>query len=159
MPCHLLKTFATTFSVAAVVLSSAAACRAESLPEPTGAYPIGRITYHLVDASRERQDQGSNNDHKREFMVQLWYPAEAGTAGKPTPWVPADQLSHEEKGFVGMVLRKSSAPSAKDVTKVMTSVVVHAREDVPLADSPKHFPVILFAAGSQQIPWEYSCLA
>jgi pimeloyl-ACP methyl ester carboxylesterase len=67
-------------------------------------------------------------------------------------------LSHEEKGFVGMMLRKSSAPSAKDVHKVMTSVVVHARERVPLAASPTRFPVLLFAAGSQQIPSEYSCL-
>src|SRR5581483_2961745 len=59
---------------------------------------------------------------------------------------------------VGMMLRKSSAPSAKDVTKVLTSVGVHAREGVPLADSPKRLPVLLFAAGSQQIPSEYSCL-
>ncbi len=92
-------------------------------------------------------------------MVQAWYPAQSGAEGKRAPWVPADQLSREEKGFVGMMLRKSSAPSAKDVTKVLTSVVVHAREGVPLSDSPKRFPVILFAEGSQQIPSEYSCLA
>jgi predicted dienelactone hydrolase len=97
-------------------------------------------------------------DDKREFVVQAWYPAQSVADGKRAPWVPADQLSHEAKGFVGMMLRKSSAPSAKDVTKVLTSVVVHAREGVPLADSPKRFPVLLFAAGSQQIPSEYSCL-
>jgi pimeloyl-ACP methyl ester carboxylesterase len=56
------------------------------------------------------------------------------------------------------MLRRSSAPSAKDVPKVLTSVVVHAREDVPPADSPKRFPMLLFAAGSQQIPSEYSSL-
>jgi pimeloyl-ACP methyl ester carboxylesterase len=157
MPYHPSKTFATTVGVAAVVLSSAAAFPAESVPEPTGAYPVGRATYHLVGVSRD-DDRASHKGHKREFMVHLWYPAQAGAVGKPAPWMPADRLSHEEKGFVGMMLRRSSAPSAKDVANVLTSVVVHAREDVPPADSPKRFPVLLFAAGSQQIPSEYSCL-
>jgi pimeloyl-ACP methyl ester carboxylesterase len=155
---HWFRAFAVLASVAAIEFALAEACVAQSLPEPTGAYSVGRITFHLVDESRN-DDQGSHKDHKREFMVHVWYPAKAGAAGKPTPWVPADRLSHEEKGFVGMMLRKSSAPSAKDVPKVLTSVVVHAREDVPPADSPKRFPVLLFAAGSQQIPSEYSCLA
>src|SRR5437764_3446851 len=146
MPHPSFNLFATMVSVAAVELTLAAASWAQSLPEPTGSYPVGRITFQLVD-------------DKREFVVQAWYPAQSGAEGKRAPWVPAAQLSREEKGFVGMMLRKSSAPSAKDVTKVLTSVVVHAREGVPLADSPKRFPVILFAAGSQQIPSEYSCLA
>lgn len=133
------------------------ACRADPLPAPTGKCPVGRVTYHLADPTGDG-DQGTRTDGKREFMVHVWYPALAGAAGEPAPWVPTDQLSQEEKGFVGLMLRKSSAPGAKDVTQVFTSVEVHAREGVPLADSPKRFPVILFAAGSQQIPSEYSCL-
>ena len=157
MPHHAPTSFARPAWVAAVVLASAAACRAESVPEPTGACPVGRTTDHLVGVSRD-DDQGSHKDHRREFIVHVWYPAKAGAAGKPAPWVPADQLRQEEKGFVGMLLRRSSAPSAKDVPKVLTSVGVHAREGVPPADSPKRFPVVLFAAGSQQIPSEYSSL-
>ncbi|OAI48221.1 hypothetical protein AYO44_07620 [Planctomycetaceae bacterium SCGC AG-212-F19] len=145
MPHPSFHAFATLVSVAAVELSLAAASGEQSLPEPTGSYPVGRITFHPVA-------------DKREFTVQAWYPAQSRAEGKPAPWVPAEQLSQEEKGFVGMMLRKSSAPSAKDVHKVMTSVGVHAREGVPLAASPKRFPVLLFAAGSQQIPSEYSCL-
>jgi predicted dienelactone hydrolase len=156
MPYPPAKTFATAVWVA-VVLGSAAVGRAEPLPAPTGTHPVGRITYQLVDESRE-DDRGPRKDHKREFTVHVWYPAKAGAAGKPAPWVPADRLSDEEKGFVGMMLRKSPAPSAKDARKVITSVAVHAREGLPLADSPKRFPVLLFAAGSQQIPTEYSCL-
>src|SRR3954471_22645070 len=145
MPHPSFNLVAAMVSVAAVELSLATACGAQSLPAPTGSYPVGRIPFQLVD-------------DRREFVVQAWYPAQSGAEGKRAPWVPADQLSHEEKGFVGMLLRKSSAPSAKDVAQVLTSVEVHAREGVPLADSPKRFPVILFAAGSQQIPSEYSCL-
>src|SRR3954452_23168770 len=145
MPHSSFNLFATLFAVAAVELSLATACGAQSLPEPTGPYPVGRVTFQLVD-------------DKREFVVQAWYPAPSGAEGKRAPWVPADQLSHEEKGFVGMMLRRSSAPAAKDVSNVLASVVVHAREGVPPADSPKRFPVLLFAAGSQQLPSEYSCL-
>jgi predicted dienelactone hydrolase len=110
-----------------------------------------------VDPTRD-DDRGTRKDGKREFVVHVWYPAKASAAGKPAPWVPADLLSHEEKGFVGMLLRKSSVPAAKDVPTVLRSVGVHAREDGPPADSSKRFPVLLFAAGSQQIPSEYSCL-
>ena len=142
---HSFKILAALVSVAVVEVFLAAASEAQSLPEPTGPYPVARTTFHL-------------GDNGRKFMVQTWYPAQSGANGKLAPWVPADRLSREEKGFVGMMLRRSSPPSAKDVSKVMTSVVVHARENVPLADSPKRFPVLLFAAGSQQIPSEYSCL-
>jgi hypothetical protein len=145
MPRHSFQVRATLFLVAAVLLSFAAASEAQSLPEPTGSHPVGRITFHL------------GND-KGKFAVLAWYPAQSKSNGKPAPWIPTDRLSQEEKGFVGMLLRRSSDPSAKDVAKVMTSVVVHAREDVPLADSPQRFPVVLFAAGSQQIPSEYSSL-
>jgi dienelactone hydrolase len=142
---HSFPGFAALISIAAVELSLAAATKAQSLPEPRGPYPVGRITFHL-------------GDDGRQFVVQAWYPAQFTANAKPAPWVPADRLIHEEKGYVGMMVRRSSDPSAKDVSKVMTSVVVHARQDVPLADSPKRFPVLLFAAGSQQIPSEYSCL-
>jgi dienelactone hydrolase len=38
-------------------------------------------------------------------------------------------------------------------------VVVHAREEVPLASSPKRFPVILLAPGSISFPSKYTSLA
>jgi hypothetical protein len=147
---------AAVWLIAAAGFASPAS-RADALPAPTGKYPVGRVTYHLADPTRD-DNQGTRRDGKREFMVHVWYPALDGAAGKPAPWVPTDRLSHEEKGFAGMMLRRSSAPSAKDVPQVLTSVVVHARENVPLADLPKRFPVLLLAAGSQQIPSEYSSL-
>lgn len=57
-----------------------------------------------------------------------------------------------------MLLKVSHAPEAKDIPKVQTSVVVKAREEIPLADSPSRFPVIVFSAGSQTIPSTYSAL-
>lgn len=155
MPHHLFKTFATMVSVAVIQLSLGAACEAQSLPEPTGTYPVGRITLHLVDAVRN-DDQGTHKDHKREFMVHVWYPAQSKTEGKPAPWMPADWARLEEAGILGMRLKASSDPSAKDIPKVLDSVVVHAREELPLAASPKRFPVLVFSCGSLMFPSEYS---
>lgn len=111
---------------------------------------------HLVAASRP-DEKASQPDAKRQFMVQVWYPAQAGYENKPANWLPAERLSLEEKGFLGMLLRRPS-DSPKDIPRILTSVVVHAHEEVPLAASPKPFPVLLFSAGSQTIPSTYSCL-
>jgi hypothetical protein len=70
MSYHSFKIFATMVLVAAIEFSLTAACRAQTLPKPTGAYPVGRITFHLVDAARN-DDQGSHKDRKREFMVHV----------------------------------------------------------------------------------------
>ena len=45
------------------------------LPELTGPYQVGTVTYHMVDAAREEIYTETAGD-VREIMVQLWYPAE-----------------------------------------------------------------------------------
>ena len=77
---HSVRTFSIMVSVAAVELCLATVCRAQLLPEPTGPYPVGRVTFNLVDASRD-DEQGSQENHKREFMVQVWYPDNAARRG------------------------------------------------------------------------------
>jgi hypothetical protein len=151
------KAFAIMASAAAIGFPLAAADGGPSLPEPTGDYPVGRITYHLADRSRD-DERGSHKDHKREFMVHVWYPAQSGGKGKLAPWLPPEWARLEGNGDRGL-LKKSPDPSAKDVDKYLASVVVHSREDVPLAPSPKRFPVILLSPGSISFPSKYSSLA
>lgn len=130
---------------------------AQTLPEPTGAFPVGRITAHVAGIARVDERKLHANPGL-QAIVQIWYPARSGAEGKRAPWLPADRAGLEEKGFVGMLLRRPSSPPGLDVPKVLASVVVHAREDVPPADSPKHFPVLVFSSGSQTIPSTYSAL-
>jgi len=56
------------------------------LPEPTGNFKVGTQTFHLVDTKREEIFDEAR-DRKRELMVQVWYPAQAGT-GKYAPFIP-----------------------------------------------------------------------
>ena len=59
-----------------------------TLPEPTGPFAVGRVTYAWSDETPDTlaPDAGT----KREIFVWIWYPA-AGHPGKtyeylPTPW-------------------------------------------------------------------------
>lgn len=61
-----------------------------NLPEPTGELKVGTQTFHFVDTNREEIFDEAR-DGKRELMVQVWYPAQAGT-GKYAPFVPDSQM-------------------------------------------------------------------
>jgi len=151
---RVFKAFAIMVSVAAIEVSPAAADGGLSLPKPTGGHAVGRVTYHLVDMAR-KDEWGSHKDHKREFMVHVWYPAPSGNKGKPAPWLPAEWARLEENAIIGRPLKRS----AKEVGDFLASVVSHAQEGIPLASSPKRFPVILLAPGSLSFPSEYSSFA
>jgi predicted dienelactone hydrolase len=151
---RVFKAFAIMVSVAAIEVSPAAADGGPTLPKPTGDHAVGRVTYHLVDMAR-KDEWGSHKDHKREFMVHVWYPAPSGSKGKPAPWLPAEWARLEENAIIGRPLKRS----AKEVGDFLASVVSHAQEGVPLASSPKRFPVILLAPGSLSFPSEYSSFA
>ncbi|MFJ3310611.1 alpha/beta hydrolase family protein [Streptomyces sp. NPDC086549] len=44
-----------------------------TLPVPTGPYPVGTVSLHLVDGSRP--DPVAGPGHHRELMASVWYPA------------------------------------------------------------------------------------
>nr|WP_238590950.1 hypothetical protein [Paenibacillus beijingensis] len=41
---------------------------------PSGPYSVGKISYHLIDDSRQEIETDSPND-RRELMITIWYPA------------------------------------------------------------------------------------
>lgn len=91
-----------------------------SLPRPTGPYAVGTRVVHLIDASRS--DPAFASGH-REFMVQVWYPAEAGNE----PRAPYRQW--------------------KDTTLLSSYdafLKTHARVNAAIAQSGRPFPVLLF---------------
>ncbi|MFS0838661.1 alpha/beta hydrolase family protein [Paenibacillus sp. 1P03SA] len=76
------------------------------LPAPTGEFKVGTQTFHFVDTNRE-EIFDKTRDGKRELMVQVWYPAQAGT-GKDAPFVPDTRILHymaAEYGLPGFTLQ------------------------------------------------------
>ena len=55
-------------------------------PHPTGPHAIGTLTYHWMDASRADIFIADPNA-RRELLVQVWYPADAGASPAHAPYM------------------------------------------------------------------------
>lgn len=107
------------------------------LPEPTGEFKVGTQTFHFVDPNRE-EIFGEGRDGKRELMVQVWYPAQAGT-GKITPFIPDTRiLSYMAKnyGLPGFTLQHLKYVSS------------HAYSGAEVASAQTSYPLILANPGN-----------
>lgn len=60
------------------------------LPELTGIFKVGTQTFHFVDTNREEIFDKAR-EGKRELMVQVWYPTQAGS-GKRTALIPDTRI-------------------------------------------------------------------
>jgi predicted dienelactone hydrolase len=61
-----------------------------TLLRPTGPYPLGTVSLHLVDESRP--DPVAGPGHYRELMASVWYPARDVGRYPPARWMPAAPL-------------------------------------------------------------------
>lgn len=56
------------------------------LPEPTGPFGIGKVSYHWVDPNRPEPFTDDPSDH-RELMVDIWYPTEKRRNADNAPYL------------------------------------------------------------------------
>ncbi|WP_433620540.1 alpha/beta hydrolase family protein [Paenibacillus cellulositrophicus] len=107
------------------------------LPEPTGNFKVGTQTFHLVDTNREEIFDEAR-DRKRELMVQVWYPAQAGT-GKYAPFIPDTPIirymavNYGLPGFTFQHLKYVSS---------------HAYSDSEISSAQTSYPLILANPGN-----------
>ena len=92
------------------------------LPKPTGPYPIGTVTWHLIDAARP-ETQSNRPGEPRELMIQIWYPAEFAGPGQAY-----------------------RTRAETDLKKAHLALVkTHAATGVPVAAAQARYPVVLFS--------------
>ena len=107
-------------------------------PRPGGRFAIGTVTYRWVDTSRQEifsPDPGA----RRELMVQLWYPAAAGSSAPHAPYVDdANTLSPE-------LARLAHLPGF--TFDHFRSVATDAVPSAPVATGAPNYPVVLFLEG------------
>ncbi|MEP7134817.1 MAG: hypothetical protein ABI904_07770 [Chloroflexota bacterium] len=107
------------------------------IPTPSGPYSIGTRIYELTDTSR--RELYSGKDEARRFMIQVWYPAEAGTSTEQARWMDnAEIYSPAVSQMIGM-------PSF--FLGHLALVKVPAYKNATVAQTDKAFPVILFSHG------------
>jgi dienelactone hydrolase len=95
------------------------------LPMPTGPYAIGTRIVSMVDPSRV-EDAEPSGQHRREVVVQIWYPALSSHA----PRAP--------------YRRRSETSLASSYQSVNWT---HARYDAPAAEAPGGFPILIYNPG------------
>jgi predicted dienelactone hydrolase len=96
------------------------------LPKPRGHYQVGTFARHLIDR-RRRERHASSPQASRELMIQVWYPAK-NVAG------------------VRAWYRDPRMNTAKSYH--LRWVKTHSFWDLPAAEEPREFPVLLFSPSS-----------
>ncbi|MCY7304871.1 MAG: hypothetical protein LH632_01735 [Rhodoferax sp.] len=106
---------------------------------PTGPHAIGSLTYHWVDASRTDIFAADANT-RRELMVQVWYPAEAGASSTRAPYM------QDADAVTGALARIHDMPRFlfSRFKYVTTNAVTAAR----VTDSQPGYPVLVFLEGA-----------
>ncbi len=111
------------------------------VPDPfpiTGPYQVGTREVHLVDPNR-KELYGSDPDASREFMAQIWYPADPGKKDQQAKWMPAIEFA---------------APAIADKLDLPAFTLGHLKyvlanaflEAEPIQDG-NLFPVLIFSHG------------
>ncbi|HUF38419.1 MAG TPA: hypothetical protein VMN57_07845 [Anaerolineales bacterium] len=105
---------------------------------PTGPYPIGTRTLHLVDDARTDPYAPEPNG-SREILVQLWYPAVPVGRTQRAPWMPGADVI---------------APAVSEWLRLpgfFLDHLIYARTDsyldMPVEQNDAGWPVILFSHG------------
>ena len=63
-----------------------------SLPEPTGAFAVGTVSYELVDEAR-LEAYSTAPDDKRRFMAQVWYPVDDPAGAESSPYLDRVEIA------------------------------------------------------------------
>jgi dienelactone hydrolase len=126
------------------ISGKASGCRVEAitLPTPSGPYPVGTVSYHWIDRTREEQWTTELHDF-RQLMVQFWYPAKNQNAGREAPYIP--ELDR---------LRSSMDQYWPDRPSVRT----HATVGAPLSPARKQYPVVIFSHGMNSARFRYTAI-
>jgi len=105
-----------------------------SLPEPTGNYDVGTVSFSLMDDNRDEFHTDDPND-KRELFVEVWYPGEL--LEPVTPKSLWSELYSGQRDVVSFTL------------SYLKGVKTHSYPDIPPAIDEGQFPLLLFNHGLQ----------
>jgi predicted dienelactone hydrolase len=108
------------------------------LPEPTGPFDVGTLTYHWADAKRPEVFTADPHD-LRELMVQVWYPSAAAPSSPRAPYIDdAEIVAPALAQFIRL------PGFALDHLRYVASNAIPAGR---VADGQARYPVLLFQEG------------
>jgi len=128
-----------TFSLLAVSIALPILLPVPMIPAPSGPYQVGTRIDELTDTSRKEIYSGK--DEARRFMIQVWYPAEAGTSNEKSRWMDNAEI------YAPAVSQEIGMPSF--FLGHLALVKVPAYKNAKVAPTNQAYPVILFSHGWQ----------
>ncbi|WP_207786202.1 alpha/beta hydrolase family protein, partial [Micromonospora globispora] len=111
------------------------------LPAPTGPYRVGRTAFDWTDTGRVDPFAPEPGRH-RELSVWVWYPAPAGTSGRPAPYAPGHWARMLQFGILANRL---------------DAVRTHSLAGAPVAAG--RFPLVVLEPGMGLAAPQFSTLA
>ena len=110
------------------------------LPNPTGPYGVGRVSYDWID---EHRSDPSNDSAKREIMVDIWYPADLSQGASRAPLLPgASRLT----GISEEIMRDDQFKQAWPAVRT-GAVASHAVANAQVTKGITRFPLLIFSPG------------
>lgn len=127
-----------------VFLCTGLASNGVNLPEPGGAYGVGRVSYDLTDSGRS-EPLSASSKARRRMMVYVWYPIDRKLkeGSTPAPYLPGfDEIRPRlSPGAIADLFRPAVyvGPSSIPQTDVI--------ENAPGLKERRKFPLLLFSHG------------
>ncbi len=118
------------------------------LPRPTGPFPVGRALYDWKD-ERGFDPVAPVPGTRRELLVWIWYPAEAGASAIPDDYLPA-------------AMRPALGPPGGPLwllTRDLSKVRGHSLREPGLSPRQPLYPVVIMRAGASREVANYTTLA
>ena len=124
--------------------------RATVLPNPTGAFAVGRTSWVLAD-SNATEVMAPGRGSTRKLYLWAWYPASADASAKRAPYLPPAWREAREASSGWLMTHLANRSLAK--------VQVHSIADAPLSSTKSSYPVVLLRAGASALTTDYTSLA
>ncbi|MBI5957444.1 MAG: hypothetical protein HY866_01825 [Chloroflexi bacterium] len=111
---------------------------------PGGPHAVGRTAYTWTDESRP-EIHTSDEDDRREILVEVWYPAEAS----------ADT---QAGAYLEQTMANAWALQYQASNDRLAALQANALPDAPLAAAAESYPILLFDPGFSVMPRHYTVL-
>lgn len=128
-----------------------------TLPTPTGPFAVGRAIYDWTD-EKTLDTLAPVGGTKRELLVWIWYPAEAGRAAAPDDYLPA-QVRAPARPASGPPIFRILSRVFGLLTRDLSKVHGHSLRNADVSSQQRSYPVVIMRAGASLEVWNYSTLA
>ncbi len=121
-----------------------------SLPEPTGSFAVGRVSYDWVDSARIDTLAPAANQN-RELVVWIWYPAARES--------PVRRAEYQTAPWRAAVVNEEGTLMSKFFTRDEALVRAHSLVDTDVSPAQRTYPVVLMKSGIGALATDYTTLA